>query len=72
MAMNTTGWRLDLWEGHKNGTFLVHFLKKSIFNEDLPSEDDITDKIWWKIFVMLSAQDPAFLIGFSEILLETL
>ena len=44
--MDTFAAGLALWEGHKNGIYSALFKEKSIFNEDLPPEDDITEKIW--------------------------
>ena len=47
-----------------NHIFLGLFEEKTIFSEDLSAEGHITEKILWKIFVMLSAQDSEYLIGF--------
>ena len=40
-------------------SFSALFEKKiSVFHENVPSQDIVTDEIWWKVFLTLLTQNP--------------
>ena len=68
MTMNSNVYFLDVWEELKIAFFFFFFFeapfeKNSVFNENLPPEDDVRDKIWCQILLTLLTQDLENLIG---------
>ena len=49
--------------------FFSPFQKKLTSNENLPLEDDVTEKIWWQNF-LTPTQDLEYLTGFSTFIWE--
>ena len=69
MTMNSNAYFLDVWEELKIVLFFFEapFEKNSIFNENLPPEDHVRDKMWCQILLTLLTQDLEYLIGFKNL-----
>ena len=59
---------LDVWEGFKIRISVRTFRKNLHFNQNLNPEDDITENIWWQIFLMLSTPDSEYPIDVLKFL----